>query len=110
MVMFMILAGIVIAVVIGVLLLRCSDENYGFFSGFVGMVLLAGAGTISLGFCFIVWSWYASDYKAQIINRAYGTNYTREEVFFASNVINTVRELDRKRIEVNGNVFTRKEK
>jgi len=109
MVMWMILAGIIITVIVGTLLLRWSDENHGFFSGIAGVALLFAAGITSICFCFTVWSWYASDYRAQIINREYGTNYTREEVFFASNVIDTVRELDRKRVEVNGNVFTGKE-
>ena len=43
--------------------------------------------------------------KARIINREYHTNYTQAEVFWASNVINTIRELDRKRIELNGDLM-----
>lgn len=51
------------------------------------------------------WSWFASEYKADILNAEYGTNYSAKQVFFASDVIDTVRELDRKRVEVNGDLF-----
>lgn len=54
---------------------------------------------------FMAWSWFASEYKAEIINAEYGTNYSAKQVFFASDVIDTVRELDRKRVEVNGDLF-----
>jgi hypothetical protein len=47
----------------------------------------------------------ASEHKMHIINREYQTNYTREEIFYASDVIDTIRELDRKRIELNGNIM-----
>jgi hypothetical protein len=39
------------------------------------------------------------------LNREYNTNYTREEVFWASDVIETIRELDRKRVELNGDIM-----
>ena len=39
------------------------------------------------------------------VNREYGTNYTREEIFFAADVIDTIREIDRKRVEVNGDLL-----
>jgi hypothetical protein len=38
------------------------------------------------------------------MNREYGTSYTQEEMFFAADVIDTVRQLDRKRIEINGDI------
>ena len=56
-------------------------------------------------YCFLVYSFVAADYKKDIINREYKTNYTQEEVFYASDVINTIRELNRSRIEVNGNII-----
>lgn len=45
--------------------------------------------------------WFSAGYEAQILNREYGTNYTQAEVFYASDVIETIRHLDRKRYEVN---------
>lgn len=61
-------------------------------AGAVGVVFCMGSGV----------SYHGAQYKADIINREYGTNYSQQEVFYASDVINIVRELDRKRYEVNG--------
>ena len=40
-----------------------------------------------------------------IINSERGTNYTREDVLYASNVIDTIHQINRKRVEINGNVM-----
>ena len=53
-------------------------------------------------------SYIGSSYQADIINREYGTNYTQAEVFYASEVIDTVREIDRNRVEVNGDLINGK--
>ena len=63
--------------------------------GFLGLLVYAG-----MGFAYM-----AAEYEANIVNREYGTNYTQAEMFYASGVIETVRELDRKRVEVNGDLF-----
>lgn len=55
--------------------------------------------------CFMAFNYTAAGHKAKIVNREYQTNYTQTEVFYASDVINTVRELNRQRIEVNGNLI-----
>lgn len=39
-------------------------------------------------------------YRADVVNKAYGTEYTAAEIFFASDLIETVRELDRSRIDL----------
>ena len=54
---------------------------------------------------FVAWDYFAAEYKRDVINREYGTSYTKLEIFYASDVIDTVRELDRKRIEVNGDLI-----
>lgn len=72
----------------------------GIFSLISGVGLIA---CIAYGF-----DWHASEYKAKIMNREYGTSYTQDEVFYASSVIETVRELDRKRMEINGDIITGK--
>lgn len=79
------------------------------FLGFLcGTLLMLGSGFASIGYAFTIWSWFASEHKANIINREYSTSYTREEVFYASDVIETIRQLDRKRVEVNGDLFREK--
>lgn len=68
---------------------------FGCIVSLVGLVILAVMGV----------SWTGASHQAAIINREYGTNYTQAEVFYASSVIDTVRELQRRRVEVNGDVF-----
>lgn len=63
------------------------------------IVSAIGAAAALIGFACLGYGWVASEHRAQIINREYGTNYTQAEVFYASDVIETVRELDRKRID-----------
>lgn len=46
------------------------------------------------------YGWYSSEHKAKIINREYKTNYTQEEIFYAEDVIETIREIKRQRNEV----------
>lgn len=105
--MILILLALVIAGLISAFLL--ANDN-SLVAGLFGLALAFGTGVTAIGYGFTVWSWFASEYKASIINREYGTNYSREEVFFASDVIDTIRELDRKRIEVNGDLMTGKER
>jgi hypothetical protein len=101
----MFILGIVVLLVIIGASCYFMKHNYGivgellspaFFAlGIVGLVLLPIA----------MYCYTAAGYQAAIINREYSTNYTQNELFFASDVIETVRELDRKRIELNGDLL-----
>ena len=78
------------------------SEFLAYLVGFIG----AGASTVfTIIGLILAYNWYSASYQAQVINREYGTQYTQAEVFYASNVIDTVRMLDRKRIELNGNLM-----
>jgi ABC-type transport system involved in multi-copper enzyme maturation permease subunit len=57
---------------------------------------------------FISFNYVAAKYQAKIINQEYGKNYSREEIFFAKNAIETIRQLDRSRFEINGNILEEK--
>jgi len=107
--MWLILIAIIVAAIIGLVLLLISDDGeYGirYFIGFAfGIILFVGAGISALIYAFVGWEWFASEHKMHIVNREYNTHYTREEVFWASDVIDTIRELDRKRIELNGDLL-----
>lgn len=106
--MTLILVAIVVAALMAWLLLWKFSDGYSggaFLSSLAGGFLALAAGFAAVAYAFVAWAWFASEYQANIINREYGTNYTREEIFWASRVIDTVRELDRKRVEVNGNVM-----
>lgn len=106
--MIYILVGLVASAVISIWLLTWGEDGYGglrLFAGVFGIILVVLTGISTLTYVYACWSWIAADSKAKIINREYGTNYTREEVFFAHDVIDTIREIDRKRVEVNGDIM-----
>ena len=106
--MILILIAIVVAAVIAAALLWYGENGY---SGahtaamMFGMCLILATGVAAVCYVFAGFSWLAADSKAQIINREYGTQYTQAEVFWASDVIDTIREIDRRRIEVNGDLM-----
>lgn len=70
----------------------------GLYGVLAGVSAIAAAIAMLAVSCFS-YGWMASEHRARIINREYGTNYTQAEVFYASDMIETVRELDRKRID-----------
>lgn len=104
--------GIIMAVVLVIALAIWASQDcewYNIIAALMAVLLGIATGVTIICFCFTVWSWNASEYKARIVNREYGTEYTREEIFYGSDVIETIRELDRKRIEINGNIMRDKE-
>lgn len=110
--LIVILVAIVLAIVAAVALWTYGSDGFRgthFIAQLFGLLLLTGAGLASLAVACTTWDWFAAESKAQIINREYGTDYTREEVFFASDVIDTIREIDRKRIEINGDIMRQSE-
>ena len=82
-----------------------SDAFYGPFLGMFGVLLAVVVGISLLAYCPMTYHWYASKHKMNIINREFEKHYSQKEVFFASDVIDIVRQLDRKRIEINGNIL-----
>lgn len=80
----------------------CKDSGFLFLLGIISAVLSVIMAIIVVG---NVYDWIGSKYKADILNREYGTKYTQEEIYFARNVIETIRQMDRQRIEVNGNIL-----
>jgi lipopolysaccharide export LptBFGC system permease protein LptF len=106
--MFMILIAIVLGVLLAALLFWYAGEAWGWsntVAGLLGVIFSIALGFAIIAYVFCGWSWFAAEHEARIINREYHTNYTQAEVFWASNVIDTIRELDRKRIELNGDIM-----
>lgn len=104
MILFVILGGAILAMG----LLRYADSHlngFGMVAALIG-VLLSLALAVSI-FLYVAMGWQriAANYKADIINREYGTSYTAEEIFWAGDVIETIRVLDRQRIEVSGDLL-----
>ena len=100
------LLGIIAMLVSGIALIKVFGHNSvgEVFGGL--MIFCGGAGLVI--YSLMVYSYVAAEYRAEILNREYGTSYTRKDVFYASSVIDTVRELDRKRVEINGDVISGK--
>ena len=65
-----------------------------------GVITGACTAICSLVYAFGAYNWFAAEHKTAIINREYGTKYTQAEVFYASDVIDTVRVLNRNRSEI----------
>ena len=103
--MLLIFLAIIAMVFVSVFLLIIGDRRENGFllvGGFFGSI---GAVACALIFATQGWLYVSAAYQADIVNREYKTNYTQAEIFFASNVIETIRQLDRKRVEVNGDLL-----
>lgn len=105
-VIFGIVSGIVMTIVLSVW--AANDcEWHNMLAAFMAVVLGLATAISIIVFCGMIWFWNASTYKTSIVNREYGTSYTREEIFYASDVIDTIRQLDRTRLEVNGDLINK---
>ena len=104
--MFLIFIVIIALLVIGIYLLHQSFDEWGsVFVFMTGLIAVIMGIIMAISYAIVGYSWFAAEYQARLINREFGTEYTQEEVFWASGVIDEIRELQRKRIEVNGNVM-----
>ena len=104
--MYAILAAIILLAIVTYILfwygeLGCASR----YAWATILATISGGCTIFSVVCYLgsAYSWFAAEHKTNIINREYGTSYTQEEVFYASDVINTVRELYRQRLEISIN-------
>jgi hypothetical protein len=94
--MLFLLSILIVVIVLGVatiILAKIGEEVVAIVSGVIAAVSF-------LAFMIVAHCYISSKYKADIINREYETTYTTDEVFYASNVIDTIREINRKRIEI----------
>ena len=92
------------------LLAACVMLYFGHKRDNFGLIMTGGVGGLlimifgCMGFAFIP-QWYAASYKAALINKAYGTAYTQQQIFYAEDIIDEIRELKRKRVELNGDLM-----
>ncbi len=87
----------------GLILAQTSDTSG---KEFLGVIITIVAVICLLTYAALVLDYVGAGFKKDIINREYKTNYTQDEIFYASKVIDQIRELDRKRIEINGDLIT----
>lgn len=66
-------------------------------------LVISGVGLLL--FVFFVGGYVSAGYKAELINKEYGTHYTQAEVFYGSDVIDKIQQVKRQRIEINGNLL-----
>lgn len=105
--MGMILAGLFCGIVILALLFQyVAHDGPGYeFVAAIGVIFTLILCAFVIAYLMLVLDWVGAEYKAKIINEEYNTSYTQSEVFWASSVIETIRQLDRKRIELNGDIM-----
>lgn len=103
--MLMILIAIVVAGATAIAMIIHCNQTDNLPSGVFGAILAFCVGLSAIFYAAAGWDWFAAEYKTTIINREYHTNYTQSEVFWASDVIDAIRDLDRKRIELNGDIM-----
>lgn len=103
--MLLILIALIALAVLAVVIFMLSESDDSLFLFVIGCIAASGAAIGLSAYAFTGWSYLAAEYKADIINREYGTDYTQAEVYWAADVIDTVRELDRKRVELNGDLL-----
>ena len=100
--MILILIALVTTLIVSALLAsspRVIDE-LNIAGAIFSMLCLAGLAVyVILGFQYV-----AAGHKTKIINREYATDYTQAEVFWAEGVIDEIKELNRTRVELNGDV------
>lgn len=97
------LIALVAICVSGAIFISVTNE-FEFGGGLVSFIAGAAGVCVAIYIATMGFSYKAAEYKAKIINREYGTEYTQKEVFYASDVINTIRELDRSRVEATINI------
>ncbi len=108
--MLYLIIGAVVLLVLSFVLLMYESNNDGI--AILAIVVGVFSGVICFILCIIIavggYNWVASGHKMKIINKEFDKNYTQEQIFYAESVVDEIRQLDRKRIEVNGNIFGNK--
>lgn len=83
----------VILLLVGFYLIRECYED-------LGSTIMAFGCIGLMAYSYLTFDYASASYKAGILNKEYGTSYSQEEVFYASDVIDTIQKLQRKRVEV----------
>jgi len=102
--MILILITIIAAAAVSIFILI---EEFGVLLEFIAFITLIASLFMLVVYPIQAFNYIAAEHKANIINREYGTDYTQSEVFYASDVIETIRRIDRKRIELDTNLLTK---
>lgn len=102
---FTFISCVIVLTVLSFVMLTFADSTNSVAPALLGIIFGAVAGCSAIVGIILVFDWKASEVKAGILNREYGTEYTQQEVFYASSVIDTIRELNRSCVEINGDLL-----
>jgi hypothetical protein len=75
------------------------------FLEFLGSISVLASLISLIVYIFSVSFWIGAKYKAELINKEFGTSYTQAQIFWADDVIEEIRQIKRQRIELNGNIL-----
>ena len=103
--MILLLIVIIALCVFGFLLISSDPYGYG---ELIGLISSSIGVALLLVYFLMIFNYISAGYKAKIINREFGTEYTQQEVFYADDVIDTIAEIKRTRVELNGDLMGKK--
>jgi len=72
---------------------------------FVGVIGTMTTFALLVFYAISIYAWIGAGHKADLINSEFGTSYSREQIFWAGDVIEEIREIKRQRIEINGDLM-----
>jgi uncharacterized membrane protein len=101
---FLFVGFIVVGVVCGKLFISAlgsCETSAAIVGGFCGMIALVAL-FMAIVMPFIMVDYIGSSVKAELINTECGTNYTPKQIFFAEDIVEEIREVQRTRIEIQG--------
>lgn len=97
------IGAIVVCVACGIFY-KIEDERCWDSGPVIFLIISAVSGAVAcigLIVCLLLgFDYKAASVKAELINREYDTHYTQEEIFYAEDVVDTIREIQRSRIDV----------
>ncbi len=102
---YVVIAGFVLIGLTCLFFYIAENTNFEVAGLIFGIISAFSAIAIWIFIGFGAYSYISAEHKAKIINREYKTNYTQEEIFYANDVIETIQQIQRKRVEVNGDLF-----
>lgn len=100
-VLFFVLLGTISTAVIAKFMMEANNS----LLEFTGVLMMIASGVFVVFLTATVWFYVAAGHKADMINAEFGTSYSREQVFFAESVIEEIRQIQRQRIELNGDLM-----
>lgn len=103
--MIYLIFGLVALILISVICFYFGDDWDNTFIWCMGATSSIVALITAVGIIFVGYSYVAAGHKAKIINKEFDKNYTTEQVFYAEDIIDEIRQIKRNRYEINGDLM-----